>query len=120
MPAVSLARAAAARTIAADPPFTRREGDQLARRLEEIDQHGTRGMQLLQQQTTANTGALGELRNEITTRFAEHTRQHERELKALYARRRWRITAAVAAVTAAAGMLSLMLSIAVQLSRLHG
>lgn len=102
-----------------EPPFSRREGDTLARRLDEIDRHGTRGMQLLQMQTQANTDSLGQLKNEITTRFAEHTRQHETELAELKKRRRYRITVTIAAGATLAAILGVLWNISATLAHLH-
>lgn len=103
-----------------EPSYTRREGDTLSHRLDEIDRHGTRGMQLLQQQTQANTDAIGQLKNEITTRFAEHTRQHEQEVAQLGKRRRYRVTATIAAAAALAAVLGLLWNIAATVAHLHG
>lgn len=102
-----------------DPPFTRREGDQLARRVDDLDRHGTRGMQLLAQQTKANTEALGELRRDLAARFDQHTRQHERELHGRSARKRARTGTLIAAWAAAVATLGLLLDIAIQLPHLH-
>jgi hypothetical protein len=102
-----------------EPLFTRREGDQLSRRVEAIDEHGTRGMQLLSRQTAENTAAIKALRTELGKRFDQHTRQHERELHGRAAKRRARTGTAIAVWAAAVASIGLLLDIALQLPHLH-
>jgi hypothetical protein len=97
-----------------DPPFSRREGDQLIHRIDQIDRDGTRGMQLLANQTQENSKAIGRLQAEIASRFAEHTRQHELELAAIVTRRRWRIMAVIAAAAVVVALFAFLADIAAQ------
>lgn len=99
-----------------DAPYTRREGDQLARRVEGMDEHGTRGMQLLGERVSQQSRAIADLAGQVADRFAEHTRQHDAEQKERTARRRWLITAAIAAAASVAAVLSLLLTIIAQLA----
>lgn len=101
-----------------EPVFTRREGDQLARRVDSIDEHGTRGMQLISQQTQNNTAAIAAMRSMIESKFTEHTRQHETELAAIAGRKRWRVTAVAAVIASAAAALGLLVDIAAQVGHL--
>lgn len=95
-----------------EPMFSRREGDALARRIEQIDRDGTRGMQLIAAQTQENTAAVGRLQQEISSRFQEHTRQHELELAAIQTRRRWRVMAAIGLAAVVVALFSLLAYIA--------
>ena len=105
--------------MTAEAWFTRREGDTLSRRVDFIDQDGPRAMAMLAAQTRDNAAAIGRLQQEVHERFAEHTRQHEREERQRMNARRWRITSLIAAVAAAAAVLTLLVAILAELGRLH-
>lgn len=98
-----------------DRPYTRREGDQLAARVDAIDRNGTRGWQLLTDRVDQQSKAIGSLRDEVSARFREHTRQHDADSLARTVSRRWRIGAAIVAVAAAATVLGLLVAILAQL-----
>lgn len=102
-----------------EPMFTRREGDNLTRRIDAIDQHGTRGMELLANQTRDNAQAIGRLQQEMTARFQEHTNQHERELSAIRRRRQFGLTTIVAIWVAVIATITLLIDIATQVAKLH-
>lgn len=102
-----------------EPMYTRREGDDLSRRVADIDREGTRGMQVLAAQTQQNTAAIGELRNQVRTDFAAHTRQHEQELAAIRGRRKTRATNALAVWAAAVATLSLLVYVAVSVTTIR-
>lgn len=102
-----------------EPPFTRREGDALVRKLEWIDERGTRGLEPLAEQTRQNTAAIGQLQAAMERQFARHTKQHERELRIFQRKRRHRYATVLATVVCACTVLGLLLSIVVQLSKIH-
>jgi hypothetical protein len=87
-----------------DPPASRRELDQLrrdleqvARRLEDLDINGTRGVIVLQQQITATTAEL-----------AQHRRDHRDEMAERVRSRRWAIGTTIAGGASVAAILALL------------
>lgn len=98
-----------------EPPYTRREGDQLARRIDAIDAHGTRGMQTLSDRVGQQSKALEALRKEVHDRFSEHTMQHEAEQALRTSGRRFRVTAGIALAGVCVAILALLVSILGQL-----
>ena len=84
-------------------PVSRAEFDMLrgqvdanAQRLDTIDQSGTRGVGVVQQQLMDLKGDLTELR----TRFDAHETGHKEEEKARVSARRWAWSTAIAALVA--------------------
>lgn len=88
----------------ADEYVTQREFDQLRSELIRIDDHGTRGIGTIQAQLTEVVKDVTELKGEVNSRFAEHQRQHERELADRAVNRRWGIGVAVAMLGAVGGL----------------
>ena len=87
-----------------DEPASRREFDQLVTRVNLIDEHGTRGVGVIQVQLTEVVKDVAKLESEMTTRFTEHQRQHDTEQANRAANRRWAIGLAVALLAAIGGL----------------
>jgi hypothetical protein len=95
-----------------DPPASRRELDQLradldrlARRVEDLDVNGTRGVILLTQQIAG-----------ITDQLAEHRRAHRREQAERVRNRRWFIGTGIAGAASVAAIVTMLSQI---LASLH-
>lgn len=106
-----------------DPPVSRGEFDMLRQlvagnqaRLENIDDHGTRGVGAVQVQVTEIVKDVAALQAELGTRFETHDRQHLQDHKDRIAGRRWLIGTGIAGVATMAGVISLLIEV---LSRLH-
>lgn len=83
---------------------TQREFDQLRGEVTRLDDHGTRGVGIVQQQLTDVIKDVLELKTEISSRFAEHQRQHEREENDRAANRRWLVGLGIAMLGAVGGL----------------
>jgi hypothetical protein len=94
-----------------DPPASRRELDQLrrdheqlSRRVEDLDVHGTRGVVLLTQQLTTTAAEL-----------AQHRRDHRDELADRVRSHRWVIGTTIAGAASVTAILALLTQIATHL-----
>lgn len=112
-------------TSAGEPLVTRRELDlmkaaadvehaKLWQKIESIDDHGSRGVSVLQVQVTDITKSIARLESEMDQGFKSHQQLHEREADNLAAGRRWRAGLTVTAVLAVAGMFVTILSLLLQ------
>lgn len=99
-------------TLTEDAPATRREMDQLREELRRIDDHGTRGVGVLQAQVTDLVKDVVELKADMNTRFQAHQRQHEVAERERRAGRRWLIGTVIAALVVLVAILTLLLQIA--------
>ncbi len=93
-----------------DEVATRRELDLLRAELMRLDDHGTRGVGVVQSQLTDVIKDVVELKSEMTSRFAEHSRLHERDEDRRIAGRRWSLAFAVAVIGAVGGLYPLVLA----------
>lgn len=75
---------------------SRAEFDALARRLDFLDEHGTRGVGVVSSQVTAVSQQL----TQLGQAQVDHDRQHVKEREDAIKSRRWRIAMIVAAVAA--------------------
>ena len=87
-----------------DEYATQRELDQLRQELIRIDDHGTRGVAVVQTQLTDVIKDVLELKSEINKRFEEHQRQHERDETTRSSNRRWTLGFGVAVLAAIGGL----------------
>lgn len=87
-----------------DEYATRRELDQLRQELIRMDDHGTRGVSVVQSQLTDVIKDVLELKSEVNKRFADHQRLHEREEDQRSANRRWALGFGVAILAAIGGL----------------
>lgn len=83
---------------------SRREFDQLARVVDRIDMHGSRGIGALQQQVGDVVRDVAELKVETTRALAAHRDQHDEEIRERTSGRRWLVGIAVACLTAVGGL----------------
>jgi hypothetical protein len=87
-----------------DDYATRRELDQLRQELIRMDDHGTRGVSVVQTQLTDVIKDMLELKGEMSKRFAEHQRLHEREEDQRSSNRKWALGFAVAVLGMLGGL----------------
>lgn len=87
-----------------DEYATRRELDQLRQELIRMDDHGTRGVSVVQAQLTDVIKDVLELKGEVNARFAEHQRHHERDEDSRAGNRRWALGFGVAILGAIGGL----------------
>lgn len=90
---------------------TRREVDILRAEMSRMDDHGTRGVSVVQAQLVDVIKDVTELKTEISGRFAEHGRQHERDDDQRRSDRRWSLGFAVAIAGAVGGLYPVILHI---------
>ena len=81
------------------------------RRLESIDDHGTRGVATVQIQLTEVVKNLGELKADVNARFDAHFRLHEKDEKDRISRRRFTVAAVIAILGSLATILALLVEI---------
>jgi len=91
--------------------------DSNERRLESIDDHGTRGVGTLQTQIVELVKDVTELKTDLTRFIAEHSKTHKQESDERTSSRRWMIGMAVGAITMLAAVLTVVVEI---LFRMHG
>lgn len=102
-----------------DDYVTRREYDQLAKRVDDIDKNGPRGMDVLALQVGQTADQLGQLRQTVETRFDTLARQRASDERDKRGRSRWRVTAWIGGLAAVAAVVSALVAVSVQLSHLH-
>jgi hypothetical protein len=90
--------------VADDVYATQREVDQLRAEIVRIDDHGTRGIGVVQTQLTDVIKDVTELKAEMNARFSSHQQQHDRDETARAANRRWAVGLAVAMLGAVGGL----------------
>jgi hypothetical protein len=98
-------------TAGPEPYATRRELDQLRSDVIRLDEHGTRGVTVVQSQLTDVIRDVVELKAEINSRFSDHARQHERDEDQRLSGRRWALAFAVTVVTAIGGLYPLVINL---------
>lgn len=108
-----------------EPLVTRRELDlmktaadvehaKMWQKIESLDDHGSRGVSVLQVQVTELAKAITRLETEMDQGFKGHQERHDREAETLAISRRWRAGLTVTAVLAVAGMFVTILSLLLQ------
>src|SRR5215472_5899343 len=95
---------------------TRRELDLLRDEVKRIDDHGSRGVGVIQSQLTDLVKDMTELKSEVNTRFEGHQREHDRESRDRMAARRWLIGIGISGVLAATAVGTLLFEI---MQKLH-
>ncbi len=93
-----------------DEVATRRELDLLRADLVRLDEYGGRGFGQIQSQLTDVIKDVVELKSELTSRFAEHSRLHERDEDQRTSARRWSLAFAVTVIGAVGGLYPLLLA----------
>lgn len=99
-----------------EPVASRRELDQLREDVRRLDEHGTRGIGVVQAQLTDVVKNLAEMKSEVNTRFEAHQRVHDRDEQARVSGRRWMIATTATMLGGLAGVLGLLVEI---LQHLH-
>lgn len=92
-----------------EPYVSRREFDTLARQVERIDEHGSRGVGILQQQITDLIKDVLEIKADTSRQLREHEQAHERERRERTSSRRWAAGTAVGLLAALAGLYPLII-----------
>ncbi len=87
-----------------DEFVTRREVDQLRQEIQRMDDHGTRGVTVVQTQLTDVIKDMVELKTEVNKRFEEHQRQHTRDEDSRSANRRWAWSFGIAVLAMLGGL----------------
>ena len=90
--------------------------DDVTRRLEAMDSGGTRGVGAMAVQVAELAKDFGELKTDVNTRFEQHIRQHDADLKSRTAARRWMIGTAVVGAGSMAAVIVMLLDL---ITRLH-
>jgi|SRR6266568_2523920 len=98
-----------------DFPASQRDLDALARKVDFIDQNGSRGMGVLAIQVAEIIKDLGILDTRVENRFAEHAAQHQREAEVRSGNRKWVMTTAIGGVASMGGLYALIINIAAHL-----
>lgn len=93
-----------------EPYATRRELDQLTQRMNQFDEHGTRGVAVVQAQLSQVIRDVARLETDMTGRFAEHVRQHDREERKQLSSRRFTVATTVAILMLLVAVIGLLLS----------
>lgn len=86
-------------------------------RLDNIDDHGTRGVTGLQAQMTEVVKDLAELKADVNARFEAHTRQHDQDRRERVTGRRWLIGTGIAGLMAMSAVAGLLVEV---LMHVHG
>lgn len=100
-----------------DEYATRREFDQLAARVNQMDMHGTRGVSALSLQVNQMAKDLAQYQRDNRQWQEEHATRHEDDIRERRASRRWRISTVLAALVVCSAFLGILVDIAV---RVHG
>jgi TolA-binding protein len=98
-----------------DDVVSRREFDHLAARVDAIDTNGTRGVGVLQQQIQQLSKDVGRLEKTLEQHETSHETQRRLEDVQKSSAHRFRVNATIAAATAGAAVLALLLDIAAHL-----
>ena len=100
-----------------EPAASQRETDALARRIDQLDEHGTRGtvaaVGVVQTQLAQAISSIGELKG----RMDSHEREHQRDAQARVAARRWMVATVIGAVAAFGTVIGLLVEL---VNRAHG
>lgn len=99
-----------------DLPATRREMDMLRDELHRLDDHGSRGVGVMQTQMTDLVKDVTELKSEVNQRFEAHRIEHEKAARERVVGRRWLVGTGIAGLTAMTAMLALLFEI---LAKVH-
>lgn len=94
-----------------EPVASRREVDQLREDLRRIDEHGTRGIGVLQTQLTDVVKNVTEMKAEVNARFEAHQRVHDRDEQLRISGRRWTIATAATMLGGLATTLGLLVDV---------
>ncbi len=86
-------------------------------RMESIDNHGTRGVAVIQEQVTELIKDLTELKVTSESWQTKHGEEHKTDLRNRITGRRWLIGMGVTGIGAMGGLIALVLQL---LSRVHG
>ena len=95
----------------------RRDLDRLAARVDQMDQHGTRGVTAIQVQITDLVKDLAELKGETRAWQEAHSAAHAQEARDRVMGRRWLIGTGIAGIVAMATAVGLLIDIA---AHVHG
>jgi hypothetical protein len=80
-------------------------------RLNDIDDHGTKGVASLQVQLTELVKDVLELKGDMNTRFTSHEKVHETDVKNRVSGRRWLIGTGIAGILSLATVVGLLFDI---------
>jgi hypothetical protein len=94
-----------------EPAASQRELDALARRVDTMDQTGTRGVGVIQAQLTDLARDVAKLEGQFTAHETEHRHEAEKREQQRRAGSRWRISAAIAGSASFAAVLALLIQI---------
>lgn len=101
-----------------EPMATRREVDQIAGRLNQVEQRidhldatGTRGVAVIQSQMTNLTNKVDDLKTGIDAKFIEHNKDHELDQTRVDKNRRILFTTLVSVSLAVLGMFVTLLAV---------
>lgn len=98
-------------TTVPEPVASQRELDQLRDELHRLDDHGSRGVGVIQAQLTDLVKDLTELKVNVDTRFDAHQRVHDQDRRERISGRRWFIGTAIAGLTGFAAVIGLLVEV---------
>lgn len=87
------------------------QANSLERRIESIDDHGTRGVGILQAQIVELLKDITDLKTSLVTFISEHSRTHKEESNDRTNGRRWMVGTAIAGVMALTAILTVVVLI---------
>jgi hypothetical protein len=88
-----------------------------ADRLNQIDDHGTRGVSAVQIQVTNLVKEITELKGDVNSRFDAHQKVHDQDERERTSARRWLIGTVIASVIAMVTVITLLVDV---VRHLHG
>lgn len=101
-----------------DAPASQREVDQLGRRIDDLDQHGTRGtvaaVGVVQTQLAEVIKDMGRLEGQTAEWQKAHTKQHEQDLADRAANRKWVIGTVIAILALLVTILAVIVPLALR------
>ena len=85
--------------------------DRAERRIDTIDEHGTRGVVGLQAQIVDLVKDVTELKSDLVKRFDAHDLVHKQEARDRVSARRWMVGTAVAGLASMAAVISMLVEL---------
>lgn len=82
--------------------------NQLARRVEQMDTNGTRGVAVLNLQVTNLIGQIATLETDMRTWQSAHVQAHNNEVNKRVSSRRWAIGTAIACIAALVALITMV------------
>lgn len=104
-------------TTGPEPAASQREVDILRDELHRLDDHGSRGVGVIQTQLTDLVKDMTEMKSEMNSRFEAHQRVHDQDHNDRISGRRWLIGTGIAGIAAMAALVAMMWDV---LQHVHG